>query len=216
MKRLATFVTLAAAWLLVWCATAAGASYNVYVCGPWSSDAGPFVGAAVPHTTFGTVACGGGVNESMYLEGRATAQSTVPNGQGASWTTTAPPGLSITHIYTVNDAGDNVGNGKGWWGEFFWNGGPGPAGRSSQIDTNNFFQYGCCQASFNNQTVGWFIACGVVMHDVRRSARRRGRSGCQRVAGAVALRPIRAVADLGLGSRSLSARVLRGLAIGRL
>jgi len=161
MKRLATFVTLAAASLLVWCATAAGASYNVYVCGPWSSDAGPFVGAAVPHTTFGTVACGGGVNESMYLEGRATAQSTVPNGQGASWTTTAPPGLSITHIYTVNDAGDNVGNGQGWWGEFFWNGGPGPAGRSSQIDTNNFFQYGCCQASFNNQTVGWFIACGV-------------------------------------------------------
>ncbi len=80
--------------------------------------------------------------------------------QGASWTATAPAGLSITHIYTVGDSGGNVGDGHGWWGEFFWNGGPGPAGRSAQI-TDTFHTYGCCQASFNNQTVGWFIACGV-------------------------------------------------------
>ena len=26
--------------------------------------------------------------------------------------------------------------------------------------SDNFYKYGCCQASFNNQTVGWFIACG--------------------------------------------------------
>ncbi len=162
MKRLATCVVLASASLLVCSAVAAGASYNVYVCGSWSPDAGPFVGAAVPHTTFGTAGCGGGVDGSMYLEARATTKTPVPNNQGASWTTTAPPGLSITHIYTVNDYGDNVGNGKGgWWGEFFWNGGSGPAGRSPQLNTNNFSKYGCCQASLNNRTVGWFIACGV-------------------------------------------------------
>ncbi len=83
----------------------------------------------------------------------------VPNGQGASWTATAPPGLSITHIYTVGDLSGDVGDGHGWWGEFFWNGGPGPAGRSGQL-TNTFKDYGCCQASFNNQTVGWLMSCG--------------------------------------------------------
>ena len=69
----------------------------------------------------------------MNLEARATARTPVPNGQGASWTATAPAGLSITHIYTVGDSGGNVGDGHGWWGEFFWNTGPGPAGRSAQI-----------------------------------------------------------------------------------
>ena len=83
----------------------------------------------------------------------------VPNGQGPSWTATAPAGLSITHIYTVSDSSGNVGDGHGWWGEFFWNGGPGLAGRSAPI-TDSFNQYGCCQASFNNQTVGWFMSCG--------------------------------------------------------
>jgi hypothetical protein len=161
MERLAVCIALASASLLLWCAVAAGASYHVYVCGSWSPDAGTFVGAAVAHTTFGTVGCGGGVDGHMYLEARATTQAPVPNNQGASWITTAPSGLSITHIYTVNDAGDNVGVGSGWWGEFFWNGGPGPAGRSNPMNTNNFSRYGCCQASFNNRTVGWFFACGV-------------------------------------------------------
>ena len=84
----------------------------------------------------------------------------VPNGQGASWTTTAPAGLTITHIYTINDTSSGVGDGQGWWGEFFWQGGPGLSGRSAQL-TDNFWQFGCCSASFNNQTVGWFISCGV-------------------------------------------------------
>ena len=92
----------------------------------------------------------------MNVHGGANA----PNGSNASWTTTAPAGLSITHIYTVGDSGGNVGDGHGWWGEFFWNGGPGLAGRSAPI-TDSFSTYGCCQASFNNQTVGWFISCAV-------------------------------------------------------
>ena len=82
----------------------------------------------------------------------------VPNGQGASWTATAPANLTITHIYTVNDTSSGVGDGEGWWGEFFWEGGPGLTGRSAPM-SDNFSQFGCCQASFNNSTVGWFISC---------------------------------------------------------
>jgi hypothetical protein len=92
----------------------------------------------------------------MNLHGGANA----PSGANASWTATAPAGLSITHIYTVGDSGGDIGDGHGWWGEFFWNGGPGPAGRSAQI-TDTFRTYGCCQATFDNQTVGWFISCAV-------------------------------------------------------
>lgn len=33
-------------------------------------------------------------------------------------------------------------------------------GEGAQI-TDTFWKYGCCQASLNNQSVGWFIACGV-------------------------------------------------------
>ena len=47
---------------------------------------------------------------------------------------------------------------RGLVGRVLREGGPGLAGRSAQI-SDNFNQYGCCQASFNNNTVGWFISC---------------------------------------------------------
>ena len=157
MKRLAISLAIASASLLLWSPTAFAASYNVYVCGPWSSSTGPFVPATVPGTKAFVFGCGSQAAD-MAIQGIGVPA--VPNGQGASWTATAPAGLSITHIYTVGDSSGNVGDGHGWWGEFFWNAGPGPAGRSAQI-RDTFHTYGCCQASFNNQTVGWFIACGV-------------------------------------------------------
>jgi hypothetical protein len=157
MKRLAVCLAAASASLLLWSSAAVGASYNVYVCGPWSSSTGPFVPATVPGTQAFVFGCGSTAAD-MAIQG--VGVPAVANGQGAGWTATAPAGLSITHIYTVGDSGGNVGNGHGWWGEFFWNGGPGPAGRSAQL-TGTFQAYGCCQATFDNQTVGWFIACGV-------------------------------------------------------
>jgi hypothetical protein len=157
MKRLATSLAVASASLLLWSPTALAASYGVYVCGPWSSSTGPFVPATVPGTKAFVFGCG---SQAANLGIQGIGVPAVANGQGASWSATAPAGLSITHIYTVGDSSGNVGDGHGWWGEFFWNGGPGPAGRSAQI-TDTFHTYGCCQASFNNQTVGWFIACGV-------------------------------------------------------
>jgi hypothetical protein len=155
MKR-GLFLAAFAISLLV-SSTEAVASYNVYVCGSWSQTASPFVPAAAAGMEAVPSDCGAAGSAALILA-RADLRA-VPNGQGASWTTTAPAGLTITHIYTANDGSSSVGDGEGWWGEFFWQGGPGVAGRSAQL-TDNFGQFGCCQASFNNQTVGWFISCG--------------------------------------------------------
>jgi hypothetical protein len=157
VKRFALCTAVASGSLLLWCSVALSASYNVYVCGPWSSSTGPFSSATVPGVSVQVFGCG---SQAANMALQASSVPAVPNGQGASWTATAPAGLTITHVYTVGDSSGNVGDGHGWWGEFFWNAGPGPAGRSAQI-TGTFWKYGCCGASFNNQTVGWFIACGV-------------------------------------------------------
>ena len=132
------------------------AAYQVVVCGGWSATSWPFVSAAVPGTQAAASDCGGASSADLLLA--KSGLGAVPNGQGASWMTTAPPGLVITHIYTVNDTSSGVGDGEGWWGEFFWEGGPGLTGRSAPIN-DNFSQSGCCAASFNNSTVGWFISC---------------------------------------------------------
>ena len=156
MKRAGLLAVALVTAVALW-TTDAAASYNVYVCGGWSPTASPFVPAAVAGTQAAASDCGGAGSADLLLA--KSGLQAVPSGQGASWTTTAPPGLTITHIYTANDTSSGVGTGNGWWGEFFWQGGPGLAGRSAQL-TNSFGQFGCCQASFNNQTVGWFISCG--------------------------------------------------------
>jgi hypothetical protein len=157
MRRAGLLLATSFAWLAMSSATAVGASYQVYVCADWSNNQGPFVPAAAFGMTAGVSYCGTSPFAGFDL---AAGGVTVPTNASASWSATAPADLTITHIYTVNDLSTDVGDGLGWWGEFFWNGGPGPAGRSAQI-TDGFKTYGCCQASFNDKTVGWFVACGV-------------------------------------------------------
>lgn len=118
MKRLAVCLAVVSGLLAVQSAPALGASYNVYVCGPWSSSPGPFVPTASPLTSYFVFGCGGGADANMNLHGSGSPPA--PNGANANWTATAPTGLSITHIYTVGDSSGNVGDGHGWWGEFFW------------------------------------------------------------------------------------------------
>jgi hypothetical protein len=156
MRRVGVLLAISLGSFAIFSAAALGASYNVYICGSWSNNQGPLVPAAAPGMSAGAFNCGGGF--AAHLDLSKPGLPGVPNGQSASWTATAPPDITITHIYTVNDFSAFVGSGNGWWGEFFWNGGPGPAGRSSQI-TDSFQTFGCCQASFNNTTVGWFISC---------------------------------------------------------
>ena len=62
-------------------APALGASYNLYVCGNWSTNAGPFIPAAVRGTEAGAVECGA-TNHDLIID-RSGLQA-VPSGQGAS------------------------------------------------------------------------------------------------------------------------------------
>ena len=117
MKRAEVVLASLVASLLL-CSYASAASYNVYACGPWSSGSGPFTPAAVAGTEAVAVDCGASGDAAALMIAKYGIQ-VVPNGQGASWTATAPPGLSITHIYTINDTSSGVGDGQGWWGEFF-------------------------------------------------------------------------------------------------
>ncbi len=56
--------------------------------------------------------------------------------------------------------GDDKYGASGWWGEFYWNGGPGPAGRSGPLTDAGFSAGGCCsQTNLQSQTIGWFLAC---------------------------------------------------------
>ena len=130
MKRVGLFLATFVAALLI-CASLAAASYHVYVCGGWSPTAWPFAPAAAPGTQAAASDCGGAASATMLLA--KSGIQAVPNGQGASWTASAPANLTITHIYTTNDESSGVGDGEGWWGEFFWQGGPGLAGRSAQL-----------------------------------------------------------------------------------
>ncbi len=70
------------------------------------------------------------------------------------WETTAPSGIAITGAYTVGDYSTGIGDGNGYFGEFFWDG-----GRSAPI-TDNLFIGGCCGATtFNSQHFGWLMLC---------------------------------------------------------
>ena len=105
---------------------------NGYVCGGWSTTRGPL--CRQPSQARQAAASTAAARRCADLLLAKSGLGAVPNGQGASWTATAPPGLTITHIYTVNDTSSGVGDGQGWWGEFFWEGGPGLTGQERADD----------------------------------------------------------------------------------
>ncbi len=81
------------------------------------------------------------------------------NGQSAGFKVTAPAGVVINNIHVIGADNQGIGENTGVWGEFYWNGGPGAAGRSGPFDSG-FRSYGCCsQGGLNSQSIGWFIAC---------------------------------------------------------
>ncbi len=66
----------------------------------------------------------------------------------------------INSIHVVEAGSVNVGVGKGWWGEFYWDAGPGPAGRSSQLVDTSYRAGGCCsEQGLESRSIGWFVQC---------------------------------------------------------
>jgi len=95
VRRFTLCAAVVAGSLLLWCSVALSASYHVSVCGPWSSNTGPFTSATVPGISVQVFGCGS-TAANMALQ--ASGVPPVPNGQGASWTATAP-GRAHHHAY---------------------------------------------------------------------------------------------------------------------
>ncbi len=150
--RIRSVLALAAALLvsLSLCGTADAGQLHLQVCGAWSRDAGPFQPSASLGLSWQADCRVNGVG--LFVTAQLNGKH-VPFNASAGWQATAPAGITINHIYTINDDSSDIGDGQGWWGEFYWTG-----GRSSPL-TDNFTRYGCCQASFSSQHVGWFFAC---------------------------------------------------------
>jgi hypothetical protein len=136
---------MAASWLST--GRAQAGTFSMLVCGlsgspaPFSASAGGGMSA--------TAACGnGGAGYEINAPGGHVGLN-----QAGSWNTTAPAGISIVHAYTQYDRSAGVGSGNGYFGEFYWDG-----GTSAQI-TNAFSTYGCCQANFSSQHLGWTVIC---------------------------------------------------------
>jgi hypothetical protein len=156
MRRLMLYLGIGVA-VVGGCAAAASAeTLYLNVCSTFTNGPGPLVKAASAPLT-ATASCGSG-GTGLQLD-YAFGAPKAGQKASASWQTTAPAGIAIQSIRVIGASSYNIGNGNGWWGEFFWNGGPGQPGRSAQI-TNNFVVYGCCSATnINSRTVGWFFAC---------------------------------------------------------
>jgi hypothetical protein len=142
-------------------AVAVAGTFPVNICGgsardsgdglSWSSDAPLTAGPSCP---------AGGLGLSIYAQKDKTASR---NATGA-FAMTAPPGITVYSVHAVGAYSTAMGGDKygaaGWWGEFYWNGGPGPAGRSGPLTDAAFGAGGCCsQSNLQSQRIGWFLAC---------------------------------------------------------
>jgi len=131
--------------------TATAGGIQLYVCGSWSPNPGPFH-ASTSRSIHARANCGpGGSGFQLVKPGGPT----VPRGASARWETTAPPGILINGIWVVGAASSNIGNGHGWSGQFFWN--QGQIGHVAVTD--RYTSSGCCRQSFNSRRIGWSFSC---------------------------------------------------------
>ena len=134
-------------------ASAEGGTFPVDICGYNARVIGDGLSSTASRGITANPTCPGGLEISAG-GGQAA------KGASAGYKVTAPPGIVINAIHVVTPGSAGVGSGKGWWGEFYWNGGPGPAGRSGQITDGAYPNQGCCSSSgLNSQSIGWFVAC---------------------------------------------------------
>ncbi len=155
MRRLMILGGVGLLVLLCSAAVASAGTLTLDICGSHGRLAGDGLSSTQSgsFTAFATCPIPGGL----------LLQAGSGNGQSAGFKVTAPAGVVINNIHVVGAHNQGVGAGpggnRGVWGEFYWNGGPGPAGRSGPFDSG-FHSYGCCsQGGLNSQSIGWFIAC---------------------------------------------------------
>jgi hypothetical protein len=152
-SRSSLWVLLIAVCWIASAGVATAATFPVTICGQSASEVGDGLTATgTTRVTADPNTCPGGLEIT-------TPGAPAPNGAVAGFKVTAPVGIVINGIHVVGPGTANVGDGKGWWGEFYWNGGPGAGGRSAQI-SDAFATSGCCsEQNLDSRSVGWFVQC---------------------------------------------------------
>lgn len=127
---------------------ASAGTLTLKVCGKWSLNPGPFVATAVSpfDDAWQCVAHGEGL-QLWSKPGRSAAR-----GSTARWRTSAPSGIKIVRAHVVNPMSQNIADGKGWVGDFFWSHGRAPV-------TDRYDKRGCCAQHFRSRYFGWRITC---------------------------------------------------------
>jgi hypothetical protein len=161
IRCLITLATGAVAVLASSSAAAAG-TFPLVICGTGARSAGDGLSwSSTKPLTAGPTCPSAGLGLSVYAQSNKTAGR---NATGA-FAVTAPNGVTIYSIHVLGANAGGMGDtnyygAHGWWGEFYWNGGPGLAGRSGPLTDAGFNTGGCCsQTNLRSRTVGWFLAC---------------------------------------------------------
>ncbi len=141
---------------------ASAGTFPLVICGTSARNAGDGLSwSSNKPLAAGPTCPSAGLGLSIYAGSSKTAGRNVTG----AFAVTAPSGITVygIHVLGANSGGVGVSNyygAHGWWGEFYWNGGPGPAGRSGPLSDAGFNAGGCCsQTNLQSRKIGWFIAC---------------------------------------------------------
>ena len=156
IRRFVIALALATTAAFAYSAVATAGTFPLIICGSSARDPGDGLTWSATSPMVATAQCPyNGPGLELYVP----ANRTVVYNQTAAFKITAPAGITVYSIHVVNAYSSGIGSG-GWWGEFYWNGGPGPIGRSGPLSDVQFNNGGCCsQTNLQSQTIGWFITC---------------------------------------------------------
>src|SRR5947209_6841592 len=124
---------------------AMGGTFPVNICGANGLTAGNGLSwASAKPLSAGATCPAAGQGLSIYASGGRTASFNTTG----SFKVSAPAGVTIYSVRAINPSSEGLNHSyfgsSGWWGEFYWNGGPGPEGRSGPLSDAQFDSNGCC------------------------------------------------------------------------
>ena len=171
IRLLVSLTTTTVAMVLVSASAAIAGVFPIAICGSSPRDSADGLAWSANAPLVATAQC---PYSGPGLELYSSAGKTVGKNATAAFKVTAPVGISVYSIHVVNAYSSGIGTG-GWWGEFYWNGGPGPVGRSGPLSDAQFNGGGCCsQTNLKSRVIGWFIACNQSSCSSGASGRVRG------------------------------------------
>ncbi len=141
IRRLLLSLCAATALLLACCGLATAGTFPVNICGASARDPGDGLSWSATSPLVATAECpADGPGLELYSPGATRQRRTTPRPRSRS---PRPAGSASTASTSSTASSHGIGS-NGWWGEFYWNGGPGPAGSSGPLNDGQFNAGGCC------------------------------------------------------------------------